>query len=128
MKKLLFLILFLSTAAQAVVAKGVFNYYQDTASTNLATTFPNTPQWTGPATAFAVVDCFNGTGGSIEVNCANTAKPSSLAANSFFIPAGLPYNSSDNVFVQLYMVNVCWFRAIGSAASSGIVTCNGYGY
>jgi hypothetical protein len=128
MKTILLSLMLLSTVAQATVAKGLFNYRQDTSSTNLADTFPSVPQWTGPVTKFAVVDCFNGTGVDIEANCANTAAPSSLASNSFFIPAGLPYNSSDNVFVQEYMVNVCWFRAMGSAASSGVLTCNGYGY
>jgi hypothetical protein len=116
------------TAQLLAAPSGLYNYRLNTASTNLTASFPTVAQFSGPTTAFAEVDINNGSATDIEVNCAATSVPSSNASNSFYVPAGISYNSSTTVAVQAYMGNKCWFRSTSGTISSGVITAIGYGY
>ena len=105
-----------------------FPYRLDTSSTNLPATYPTSPQFTGPATAFAAVDFCNGSSSEIEVNCSATSSPLANAVGAIHIPASTCYSTRDLKSLITPLGNQCWFRSFSGTISSGVIIAEGYGY
>lgn len=105
-----------------------WTYRVNTASTNIASTFPLVPQLSGPPNYIANVQIDNQTAVELEVNCNSATKPSSDAVNSFYIAAYTTYEAPTGMPQLNYPLgSVCWIRGI-STVSSGIVRVTAWGY
>lgn len=126
MKHFLLLLALISIPAMALQNE----YGLNTATTNLATTYPNAPQLTG-FTQITTVQVYNGTSQTIEVNCSSgTVKPSTcplgsgLCLGSFHVIAGATVSSP----VGVSLSSSCFVRADSSLANTGTFFVIGWGW
>ncbi len=107
---------------------GIYSYHIDLSSTNLAATFPNIAQLSGPATAFATVQIQNYSNSPIEVNCFSLTKPTVNSASSFYLDPYMAMTSETPPQISKPVGKVCWARSISGTISAGTLTITGLGY
>jgi hypothetical protein len=103
-------------------------YRLNTASTNITTSYPDTPQLTG-FTQMTTVQIYNSTNQELEVNCSSgSVKPSpcttGTCSGSFHVPSGASLSSPDASSIS----GSCFIRANSSTATSGVLYAVGWGW
>jgi hypothetical protein len=132
MKKLSLCLVLLSTLSFGTTSGNPYMYFLNTASPNLAATYPSTAQVLPGWGKIYSVDIYNSTSSTVIVNCSQNTQPTATAGtpntNDIPVPTNLGYSSPVNNIVPYPFSDRCWVRSLSGTISSGLVIVTAWGY